>query len=97
MLRTLSAILLSAVALTLPASKAQVLAWQIPLPAPTEGGSCKVTSGVNAGKTGTYDSDLDCCGSWGCTECGTSKCTSALKRKSIPEGKLSIPEKAITE
>jgi hypothetical protein len=32
----------------------------------TTGGSCKVTGGVNTGKTGTFDQDGDCCDpNWG--------------------------------
>jgi len=34
-----------------------------------EGGKCTVTSGDNKGKNGKYDSDGDCAGSWGATEC----------------------------
>jgi hypothetical protein len=33
------------------------------------GGKCKVVSGPNKGKTGTYDSEGWCTGSWGGTEC----------------------------
>jgi hypothetical protein len=57
---------------------------------PTEGGACKITSGPNAGKTGTYDTTSDpghtwCCtganGSGSCTECsGSNKCTSAVTK-----------------
>jgi|GEM_PF-4007449 len=51
----------------------------------TTGGKCKVVSGPNTGKEGTYDSEGSCCdespGGWGCTDCiGTDgkdngKCT----------------------
>jgi hypothetical protein len=34
-----------------------------------EGGACHVISGANKGKTGTYDADGDCAGSWGMSEC----------------------------
>jgi hypothetical protein len=41
---------------------------------PTSGGGCKVTSGTNAGKTGTYSKDKYgnwwCEGSWGGSQCG---------------------------
>ena len=51
----------------------------------TDGGACKVTSGTNTGKSGTYETDDDgyqwCCGSWGCTECtGGGRCSNALTR-----------------
>ncbi|HET9240160.1 MAG TPA: hypothetical protein VFO10_23050 [Oligoflexus sp.] len=49
----------------------------------TVGGRCKVTSGPNAGKTGTYDDEGWCMGDWGGTECkaadGTSKCQDLKK------------------
>jgi hypothetical protein len=35
----------------------------------TSGGKCKVVSGPNAGKTGTYDGEGWCTGDWGGTEC----------------------------
>lgn len=48
---------------------------------PTEGAKCKVTSGPNKGKEGTYTVDENgnmwCEGPWGGTECGENKCTSA--------------------
>jgi hypothetical protein len=47
------------------------------------GGRCKVTSGPNAGKTGTYDDEGWCVGDWGGTECkgadGASKCQDLKK------------------
>lgn len=54
----------------------------------TPGGKCHVVSGPNQGKSGTYDSDGDCCsegsGGWGCTECKTGgtdngKCADGVK------------------
>ena len=61
-------------------------------PGPSEGGACKITSGPNAGKSGTYDTKTDrthiwCCtgagGTGSCTECGGSpnKCSSARSAK----------------
>lgn len=58
----------------------------------TEGGACKITSGPNAGKSGTYDTTTDpghtwCCtgagGAGSCTECGgtPNKCSSALIKR----------------
>jgi len=38
----------------------------------TAGGKCRVVSGPNAGKTGTYDSEGWCTGTWGGTECKDS-------------------------
>jgi hypothetical protein len=35
----------------------------------TSGGKCKVVSGPNKGKTGTYDGEGWCTGDWGGTEC----------------------------
>lgn len=39
----------------------------------TAGGKCSVVQGPNAGRSGTYDGDGDCCdegpNGWGCTEC----------------------------
>lgn len=35
----------------------------------TSGGKCKVVSGPNKGKTGTFDGEGWCTGSWGGTEC----------------------------
>lgn len=35
----------------------------------TEGAGCKVISGANSGKTGTYNEYGDCAGSWGFSEC----------------------------
>jgi len=56
-----------------------------------EGGACKIVSGPNAGKTGTYDTTTDpghvwCCtqpgGGGDCTECtGSSACTAASVRR----------------
>jgi hypothetical protein len=47
----------------------------------TEGAACKVTSGPNKGKTGTYTRDDDgslwCEGTWGGTECTGDKCSDA--------------------
>jgi hypothetical protein len=47
----------------------------------TEGAKCKVTSGPNKGKEGTYTVDENgkiwCEGDWGGTECGSNKCTDA--------------------
>ena len=49
------------------------------------GGKCKVVSGPNAGKSGTYDSEGWCMGDWGGTECTGSdgksngKCQDAKK------------------
>ncbi len=49
----------------------------------TAGGKCEVTSGPNKGKTGTYDGEGWCTGSWGGTECkaldGSSKCKDIAK------------------
>jgi len=71
----------------------------------SEGGSCKINSGPNAGKSGTYDTTTDpghtwCCtgagGAGDCTECGgtPNKCSSALVKKSVggiaPGGTLTI-------
>ena len=47
----------------------------------TVGGKCTVTSGANAGKSGTYTRDeygnIWCEGSWGGTQCAT-RCKNAL-------------------
>jgi hypothetical protein len=49
------------------------------------GGACKVVSGPNKGKTGTYDGEGWCTGSWGGTECvgsdgkSNGKCQSVAK------------------
>jgi hypothetical protein len=55
--------------------------------APKEGSACKVVSGVNAGKQGTYTAEgngiTDCSGSWGGSQCtnangsSTGKCADA--------------------
>lgn len=49
----------------------------------TDGGACKVSSGTHTGKSGTYETDDDgykwCCGDWGCTECTSGACSSAIK------------------
>jgi hypothetical protein len=63
------------------------LAWNLP---PSKiGKPCKVTGGPNAGKTGTYDEDGACAGTWGATDCGSSikgsKCADA--RKTAVSGK----------
>ncbi|MFW7381302.1 MAG: hypothetical protein ACOH5I_20980 [Oligoflexus sp.] len=48
-------------------------------------GACKVVSGPNKGKTGTYDGEGWCTGDWGGTECQDSsgkdngKCTDVKK------------------
>lgn len=56
-------------------------------PVGAEGSSCTVTSGGNAGKSGTVTVETDdqggthtwCEGSWGATECtGSNKCSAAL-------------------
>ncbi len=47
-----------------------------------EGAACHVVGGPNTGKSGTYDKDGDCAGSWGATECGgsnTGKCQDGAK------------------
>ncbi|NRA66969.1 MAG: hypothetical protein HRU19_20945 [Pseudobacteriovorax sp.] len=48
----------------------------------SNGGKCRVTSGSNKGKTGTYN-DGRCEGSWGGTECagpgGTNRCQDVKK------------------
>jgi len=44
----------------------------------SEGGKCQVTAGSNKGKTGTFtEGGAWCEGTWGGTECGTSKCKAA--------------------
>ena len=40
-----------------------------PVKQAAEGGACHVVSGANKGKSGTYDADGDCAGSWGMSEC----------------------------
>lgn len=42
---------------------------QVKQTGPTEGGACHVISGANKGKSGTYNADGDCEGSWGISEC----------------------------
>lgn len=61
--------------------------------APTDtkvGTACKVTSGANAGKSGTYTRDdegnLWCEGDWGGTQCGTGKCSDAGRHPNRPSG-----------
>lgn len=50
-----------------------------------KGGKCKVVSGPNKGRTGTYDGEGWCTGDWGGTECQDSsgrdngKCKDAKK------------------
>jgi hypothetical protein len=72
------------------------LTWASPLSAEpkqtggTVGGVCHVVAGDNKGKTGTYDSDGDCCneaaGGWGCTGCGgtPNKCADGPARTVKP-------------
>lgn len=54
------------------------------------GGKCKVVSGPNAGKTGTYDGEGWCTGDWGGTECvgsdgkSNGKCEDAKKVIATP-------------
>ncbi|MBC7799571.1 MAG: hypothetical protein H7Z10_03030 [Gemmatimonadaceae bacterium] len=52
--------------------------------ATTPGAACHVTGGPNKGKSGTYDADGHCAGSWGMTECkdeygeDTGKCVAGM-------------------
>jgi hypothetical protein len=55
-----------------------------------EGGACKILSGANTGKTGTYDADGWCCtganGTGSCTDCtpepgGKSRCADAITKQ----------------
>ncbi len=66
-------------------------------PSPTIGGTCKVTSGPNKGKTGKYTQDSDgsiwCSGSWGGTECGTGKCSSSTATPPSGPGTAQLPAK----
>jgi hypothetical protein len=48
-----------------------------------EGSACHVTSGSNKGKTGAYNSDGDCAGSWGITECNNN----GMNQDGSPTGK----------
>lgn len=47
----------------------------------TTGGACTVISGANKGKTGTFNSDGDCAGSWGMSECTNQDGTDSGKCK----------------
>jgi len=58
---------------------------------PKDGDACKVTSGANQGKVGTYTEGATWCeGNWGGTECkdaqGNSKCTSKSSVHHFPPG-----------
>lgn len=62
---------------------------------PKDGDACKVTAGVNKGKTGKYTSNATYCeGDWGATECaqpdGTSKCSSAMTTPPWSKNELAI-------
>jgi hypothetical protein len=56
----------------------------------TLGGKCKVVSGANSGKSGTYNADGDCEGDWGVSECknqdGTDsgKCEDVTRTSGFP-------------
>ena len=47
----------------------------------TTGGACSVISGANKGKTGTFNADGDCEGSWGLSECKNQDGTDSGKCK----------------
>ena len=49
---------------------------------PPVGGACSVVSGANSGKSGTYNADGDCAGSWGMSECKNQDGTDSGKCKS---------------
>jgi hypothetical protein len=57
----------------------------------TAGGACKVVSGPNKGKTGTYDSEGWCTGSWGGTECVGSDGKSNGKCQDVKKGVITRP------
>jgi hypothetical protein len=61
----------------------------------TTGGSCTVTSGTNAGKTGTYTVEEGtghtwCEGSWGGTDCTGGRCKDGTSKLGTVSGALPV-------
>ncbi|MPY95135.1 MAG: hypothetical protein GEV08_19385 [Acidimicrobiia bacterium] len=84
------------VAVAASAAGPAVASAQAPQQGGQTGGACTVTDGLNKGKKGTYTTDDEgntwCEGSWGGTECGSTKCESALLR---PLKAVVMPTRAV--